>query len=74
MCRWGNIILGRMPLLKLWVTEDYSLQQGISMTAKRLGLRLSLLQNLSVEALVDAMNPMSYQKVYMEGVLSLIHI
>ena len=41
------------------------------MTAKRLGLRLSLLQNLSVEALVDAMNPMSYQKVYMEGVHSL---
>ena len=41
------------------------------MTAKRLDLRLSLLQNLSVEALVDAMNPMSYQKVYMEGVHSL---
>ena len=33
--------------------------------------RLGLLQSLSVEALVDAMNPMSYQKVYMEGVRSL---
>lgn len=41
------------------------------MTTKRLHQKLDLLQNLSVEALVDAMNPMSYQKVYMEGVHSL---